>query len=82
MRTILCSNLSQKWSKSWIQKSPSKSYVPYRKTTFKNNFRSGGQKPSSHMEAKLAQMPIKSFSVLGPQKKKCFFLSLIFYFEV
>ena len=45
-----------KWPKSWIQKSPLKSNVPYPKTTIKINFRSGGQKTASHMEAKVAKI--------------------------
>ena len=63
-------------SKSWIQKSPSKSNVPYRKTTFKNDFRSGGQKPASHMEAKVAKLPIESSSVLGLQNMKIFLFTI------
>ena len=61
----LHNNLSQKWSKSWIQKSPSKLNVPYPKTTIENNFRSGGQNTASHMEAKVGKIGKKVTNING-----------------
>ena len=71
----------KKWSKLWIQKSPSKSNVIYPKTTTKNTFRSGGQKLASHMEAKVAKMPIESFSVLGLQSLKMYLFTINLLFR-
>ena len=55
---MMLTNLSQKMVKIMDSKSPLKSNVACQKTTLKNNFGSGGQKPASHMEAKVAKMPI------------------------
>ena len=44
----------------------------------KNNFRSGGQKPASHMEAKI---PIENFSVLGLKSLKMYLFPLNLLFR-
>ena len=46
-------------SKSWIQKFPSKSNVPYPKTTLENNFRFGGQSCQTANRKILCAWPTK-----------------------